>query len=106
MPRWVKAIKSQHPRCRVCHHAHLPSAAHVGSEEDWAPPANDEEANQRAAELFVREFGLVTGDQKIRGFINSAERRIKLESPDMSLPERLKLIAAGMRAAGLKGREG
>jgi hypothetical protein len=106
VPRWVKAIPSAHPRCRVCHHPHAPSDWHVGSPDDWSEPGSEEEARTRALELFHREFGFCSGERQLLDFIGSEERRIRRESPEVSFPELVKRVAAAMRARGLSGSQG
>src|SRR5215831_16247001 len=99
MPRWVPAIKSPHPRCRVCRHTHAPGDWHRGSPDDWSPPANPGEERQRALELFVREFGPCS-EPHIVAFLANAERRIRRESPAIIFPELMKRVGDAMRAAG------
>jgi hypothetical protein len=105
VPRWVKAIPSAHPRCRVCHHPHAPSDWHVGSPDDWAEPGTEDEARARAFELFHREFGFVGGDRRLTEFIGDEERRLRRELPDISVPELVRRISAAMRARGLSGSQ-
>ena len=103
MPRWVKAIPSKHPRCRICHRAHAPDAWHQGHESDWTPPATEEEALERAAETQVREFGC-DDDPRTAEFLGREAWRIHRATPGISPTELLLRLTAAMRARGLAAR--
>jgi hypothetical protein len=101
VPRWVRAIPSGHPRCRVCHHPHAPNDWHLGSPDDWSPAATEAEANERAAELFRREFPDAYTDPQTSPYLRREDSRIRVESPELSLPQRLEQLAVALRARGL-----
>ena len=102
MPRWVQAIPSTHPPCRRCRRPHARNAQCLTDPSDWAPPATEEEANDRAWELFFREFG-TSRDRAQLELMKRELLKIHRESPGISGAEGVKRLGDVMRARGLRG---
>jgi hypothetical protein len=78
---------------------------HVGSEDDFTPPASLEEQNQRAAVLLVRDLqamGLRSDDSRVSAFITSAEKRIRRKAPQIAVHELLGRIREELRTSGIE----
>ena len=95
--RLVRAVKPKQPYCPVCHRPHWPGP-HVGSPDDWTPAATDEEADERAWELFFREFPS-RGPHEVE-LIKSELLKIHRNSPGISGAEGVKRLGDVMRSRG------
>jgi hypothetical protein len=102
VPRLVQAIPSKHPICRVCHRPHAPGGKHPTDPSDWADPATEEEADERAWELFFREFGHSRAPQEVE-LMKRELLKIHRKFPGLSGAEGVKRLGDVMRSRGLRG---